>query len=226
MMQDREHAQWNDEMVLKYDPDQFHHHRNPAIRWVEGRRVRAVVEAMGACEGRILEVGCGAGNVLETFQNGSLYGVDLSRHILSQAAQRLAGHASLTCASGERLPYADGSFAGVLCTEVIEHVLNPGAVLEEIVRVLRPTGTLAVSVPNEDLIDRLKAAVSVSGLYRLVFASGTFESPRQNEWHLHRFNRQRLVDLVPDALHLERVVPIPASALPLRYVAVMTKRDA
>jgi len=45
------------------------------------------------------------------------------------------------------LPIADGSVDVVLCTQVLEHIPEPVPVLEEIFRVLRPGGTLILSVP-------------------------------------------------------------------------------
>jgi SAM-dependent methyltransferase len=45
------------------------------------------------------------------------------------------------------LPVAEGSVDVVLCTQVIEHVPEPVRVLQEIFRVLRPGGTLILSVP-------------------------------------------------------------------------------
>jgi SAM-dependent methyltransferase len=46
------------------------------------------------------------------------------------------------------LPLADGSVDVVLSLELLEHVLEPGAVLAELARVLKPGGTVMVSVPS------------------------------------------------------------------------------
>ena len=54
------------------------------------------------------------------------------------------------------MPFGDGSFATVLCTEVLEHVPHPDAALREIGRVLRPGGLLVGSVPCRSLIWRLR----------------------------------------------------------------------
>lgn len=48
---------------------------------------------------------------------------------------------------GNRLPFGDASFDTVLCTEVLEHLPDPGAVLGEIARVLKPGGRLLATVP-------------------------------------------------------------------------------
>lgn len=45
------------------------------------------------------------------------------------------------------MPLADGTVDAVLCTQVIEHIPEPVPVLQEIRRVLRPGGTLILSVP-------------------------------------------------------------------------------
>ena len=49
--------------------------------------------------------------------------------------------------SADALPFEDGSFDTVLCTQVIEHVRTPNAVIAECARVLRPGGVLIVTAP-------------------------------------------------------------------------------
>jgi SAM-dependent methyltransferase len=48
---------------------------------------------------------------------------------------------------GHRLPFGDGALDGVICTGVLEHVQDAGAVTREIWRVLRPGGLIYVAVP-------------------------------------------------------------------------------
>jgi SAM-dependent methyltransferase len=50
-------------------------------------------------------------------------------------------------ASLESLPVSDNSFGAVVCTEVLEHVARPSAVLAELGRVLQPGGRLCMTVP-------------------------------------------------------------------------------
>lgn len=45
------------------------------------------------------------------------------------------------------LPFRDGAFDLVLCTEVLEHVPDPDVALDELRRVLRPIGTLVLTTP-------------------------------------------------------------------------------
>src|SRR5207244_3632673 len=50
-------------------------------------------------------------------------------------------------ADAGRIPFKDGSVDAVILCEVLEHVSDPAVVIAEIVRVLRPSGTLCGSVP-------------------------------------------------------------------------------
>lgn len=50
-------------------------------------------------------------------------------------------------AAAEELPFGDGMFRAVICSELLEHVYSPARVLEEVRRVLEPGGTLLITVP-------------------------------------------------------------------------------
>jgi len=49
---------------------------------------------------------------------------------------------------GLRLPFADATFDRVICSEVLEHLADDRAAMAELARVLRPGGTMAVTVPR------------------------------------------------------------------------------
>ncbi|TSC80421.1 MAG: hypothetical protein G01um101425_75 [Candidatus Peregrinibacteria bacterium Gr01-1014_25] len=51
-------------------------------------------------------------------------------------------------ASAEAIPTPDASFDGVLCTQVLEHVAHPQAVVREIFRVLKPGGVCLLTIPQ------------------------------------------------------------------------------
>ncbi len=51
-------------------------------------------------------------------------------------------------ANGDRLPFDNNSFDGVLLNEVLEHVADDALTMREIARVLRPEGVLALFSPN------------------------------------------------------------------------------
>jgi SAM-dependent methyltransferase len=54
----------------------------------------------------------------------------------------------VVCGSGARLPFADGAFRCVLCSQVIEHLPRALPVLDELVRVLARGGRLVLGTPD------------------------------------------------------------------------------
>jgi demethylmenaquinone methyltransferase/2-methoxy-6-polyprenyl-1,4-benzoquinol methylase len=94
---------------------------------------------------RVLDVATGTGAVaLELLRHGcTVVGVDQSPGMLAVARERLEGRAELVEASAESLPFADGEFDAVTFTYLLRYVDRPDEVLRELVRVVRPGGTVA-----------------------------------------------------------------------------------
>jgi SAM-dependent methyltransferase len=121
---------------------------------------------------KLLDVGCGEGrHVIHACLEHNIFGVgvDLSMRDLKTTAERFAPFAkynhnncfSIQQTDASKLPFADKSFDKIICSEVLEHIENYPAVLQEINRVLKPNGILAVSVPRawpEKICWRLSAA--------------------------------------------------------------------
>ncbi|MBW2425639.1 MAG: methyltransferase domain-containing protein [Deltaproteobacteria bacterium] len=97
---------------------------------------------------RVLDLACGSGYGTRLLQQASgqpVVALDLEPGLLR-------GNAGLgVCGSAGDLPFADESFDAVVFFEAIEHIAEPGAALDEIVRVLRPSGLLLVSTPDRDI---------------------------------------------------------------------------
>jgi len=192
---------WNDKMVKKYDPDAFHHHSNPIIRFIEIKRVKAILKLMDEHYGkdRVLEVGCGAGNILEKVPSANLFGTDISAIVLFKAKERLRENAFLLQSDAQSLPYKGQTFKQVICSEVLEHLLDPSVALSEITRLLKAEGVAVVSVPNESVINRIKRILIWLGIFKWIFQrKGSYsEMPEnmQDEWHLHLFTLNEWLNL-------------------------------
>ncbi|GCD37847.1 hypothetical protein OEIGOIKO_05656 [Streptomyces chrestomyceticus JCM 4735] len=105
----------------------------------------------GAPPATVLDIGCGDGSaaaVAATVLSGHrIVGVDWSQDALRRAATRVP-YAVRGELGDSGLPFADGSADAVLFSEVIEHLVDPDAALDELRRVLRPGGHLMLSTPN------------------------------------------------------------------------------
>src|SRR5581483_1508809 len=120
----REHEAWNEEMAKRHDPDAFLTKTSAPVRWIGGLRLAAAARLLaGEPSNRILDVGCGPGNLLERLHGAELVGVDLSDTLLAQAKARLAGRpeVKLVKAPAESIPFPDGHFDRAVCSEVLEH---------------------------------------------------------------------------------------------------------
>src|SRR5947209_4674252 len=144
------------------------------------RKICDLVREQLPCEA-FLDAGCGDGRYLAALA-GALparrAGCDISERILETAGQRV--EADLRQANLEALPFDDGEFDVVLCSQVIEHVLDPGLAVAELGRVLRPGGALVISTDNaRNYVTRTLNAPRTAAVaaLRLRGARGRIESP-------------------------------------------------
>lgn len=96
-------------------------------------------------EGDMLDLGCDSGYILDICLG--LVGIDISILRL-KVAKHWSFYLNLVQALAEYLPFKQ-VFDSVNCAELLEHVLSPKAVLDEVYRVLKPNGKLIVTVPDE-----------------------------------------------------------------------------
>lgn len=156
------------------------------------RRVRTMLEFLEPAPGdRILDCGCGMGfylKCLTSLSKATCTGLDYDPQALAFARQVLAGKgAPIVRGDALHLPYADGSFDKVLCSEVLEHLPDDRQGLAELRRVLRPGGLLCVTVPHRDYsfwydpINRI-----AEGLFGRPIRKGPFAGIWANHYRLYR----------------------------------------
>lgn len=130
------------------------------------RELRMMTSLVGLDNGGLfLDLGCSAGLYTRTMAErlgdaGDMVGIDIAPSMLREAIrQSRKAHVSpsFVRADADNLPFADASFAGVVCGGTLNELGNPARALKESCRVLEPGGRIAI-------MGILKAETT-SGLY-------------------------------------------------------------
>jgi SAM-dependent methyltransferase len=96
---------------------------------------------LAGLRGEVLDVGCGRKPYQHLVPATRYVGVDIDSPVTRKLATADVFY------NGRTLPFAEGSFDAVLCSQVLEHVFKPEEFLSEIHRVLRPGGVLLLATP-------------------------------------------------------------------------------
>ena len=192
---------------------------------------------------RVLEVGCGTGNIsLALAQRGArVVGLDLSGPMLA-GAQRRASQLGLPLAwirgGAGALPFAKNSFDGVISILALDFIADCPGVLREMVQVLRPGGFLLLAMLNRYSLWTLKRVlqawlkpslwrgvrfITPGELKRLLVTSHDLEEIRHRQAvYFPPFSNPLLLQHYPVLERLGHKLQLPTGAF---LVAVARKRD-
>jgi 2-polyprenyl-3-methyl-5-hydroxy-6-metoxy-1,4-benzoquinol methylase len=121
---------------------------------VSRRRIHWMCAQVGGPD--VLDVGCSQGiaSILLAREGHRVIGMDREREAIRAARERLdqeeaavRERVEFRVGEGRAVGFPDGSFDAVLLGEVLEHQLDPGKLLREARRVLRPGGRIVVTTP-------------------------------------------------------------------------------
>ena len=101
----------------------------------------------------------------------------------------------------------------MICTEVLEHVVEPEAVLATIARLLRPSGVAVVTAPNDPLIGRVKSAIRRSPAAwvirdRIEWGGDTY--------HLHQWTPDAFAQVLQPHFRVTARRGAPVDRIPIR----------
>jgi SAM-dependent methyltransferase len=118
------------------------------------RKFMRLALEQGSPHPRGLEAGCGDASFTLEFSRyfSETHAIDISE---SQIAQNKARHGNVQFRQhdlSKPLPYSDGFFQAIWCSEVLEHLFDPLYALGEFRRVMAPGGQLLVTVPYHGVL--------------------------------------------------------------------------
>lgn len=146
--------------------------------------------------GRALDVGCGVGRVVGALRTR---GVDACGVDVSEANIQRATQSGNPCQfyDGRRLPFEAGVFNTAGAQNVLEHVEDPVGFLTELVRVIKPLGTIVISSPN------FLRSLGYKDYHRHMRGF----SNKWNNWKRMRV-KHRAMKQEPDSVEFDRMTPI------------------
>lgn len=155
--------------------------------WHTGK-LKAVLNFIDQKPHNILDIGCASGWFLSKigvyYPDTKLVGIDVYKKAIEYGSKQYK-FLELIHADGHKIPFPDRSFDLIICTEVLEHVVNPKLVLNEIKRVLTPCGAVIIEMDTGNF------------LFRLVWYFWTHL--RRGVWHhahIQIFNTEKLEKII------------------------------
>jgi 2-polyprenyl-3-methyl-5-hydroxy-6-metoxy-1,4-benzoquinol methylase len=211
----RSAEEMNDELARTHSIDAYYESSPLPIRLIERKRLQIIREMVGDATGLALaEVGSGGGHVLRMFRSARLTAFDVSDVFLANARKNLVGY-DVNFVKGEvdKLDLPAHTFDRMICTEVLEHTIDPEAILAAMARLLKSEGVAVITIPNDPLINRLKDLVSrtpgLSGLRKRVEAGGT-------HFHLHQWTPDEFARVLARHFRVTARRAAPFEAVPIR----------
>lgn len=152
--------------------------------------------------GKVLDVGCGDGTILnellKTDSVDRISGIDVSERAIKIAKKKFPQIRNfIKQGSITKIPFPTGTFDVVICTQVIEHVLDTKKVMSEMRRVLKQGGLLLICTPENNYIKNL-----------LNVLLGRFENRHTGyEGHIRYYSKKSLSKVLSDFnFKIEKIV--------------------
>ncbi|WP_460622559.1 class I SAM-dependent methyltransferase [Hymenobacter tenuis] len=199
-----------------YESDEYVSHNSGAggminqaykvARFFTMRRKVALVNKLAPRKGSLLDYGCGTGHFLAAAKSNGwkVAGWEPNARAREEATQRI----------GQPLPLLDlaqlptATYDAITLWHVLEHVHELNDTLQQLIRLLKPDGTLIIAVPNIDSLDAQH--------YRQDWAA--YDVPR----HLYHFSPKTMKQLLKKhKMQVQEVLPMPLDAY---YVSMLSEK--
>lgn len=153
------------------------------------RSIEAKYVATAMLTPPVLDIGCGFGEFAEVFFEKPIdVGLDIDYRELTHA-MKTRKYVSYTLADARKMPYPDNSFQTAVSISTLEHIEHPEKVIEEAYRILKPGGTLVLTI----VLDKLNDYIFYGPLLKKygMAKAGKFYTDIYNKVFKHKVLRSR-----------------------------------
>jgi ubiquinone/menaquinone biosynthesis C-methylase UbiE len=197
-------SEWNREVNLRQPMANLDGHPNPLIRYKEAHRRRKILSLLRLTGNDVVvDVGSERGYLASQIASNCrhIYCLDIDGNMLARAGQSISSaNVTLIQSDVRAIALSDNSVDVVVAAEILEHIPDPRIGLSELARIVRPTGRIYVTAPNEPLVLFLKKALSRLYLKRL-YQQGLSEQLAIG--HLKVFSKSYLAQICRDIVEVE-----------------------
>ena len=204
--------------------------------------------------GSVLDVGCGNGIIsLNLGKEGyTIHGIDMSEKSIENAKEKNPfSNVSFSAMDAETMRASGLRYDAIVCSEVLEHLNNPGSLLKQLFEILKDDGILLVTVPNgtgprESLVTKpfLKLRRKNNWAWRSVlklkktlgYSGTTIQSDADNLDHIQFFTRDQLnklsqengfnIQKIESSNFIDDIFPISLIASKSRFLQTLDARLA
>lgn len=139
--------------------------KNELVRYVHIQRLNQIVQLIPKNAKNLLDIGCGEGQLLERIEyakhgdkdilvysmnnsNLKTTGIDITK-VAIESAKKRCKQTKIIKADFNEYDFKEEKFDIIICTEVLEHIINYKETINRMKELLTENGTLIISFPNE-----------------------------------------------------------------------------
>lgn len=135
----------------EHSPENYFEHHDPNKKIEKGRQFSNIALSYHSRPGRLLEIGCGRGELLQGAKESGweVFGIKMTEAFAKEAEKKGI--------MIERSPAETSQFLAqkehydvILMAAILEHLYEPGVILDKATQALKPGGLLFIDVPNEE----------------------------------------------------------------------------
>lgn len=156
--------------------------------YIQGLKLRYTLDALKGIKGKVLDIGCGGGNMAKAIKfyrpDLDVYGIDISKTAI-KVAKKNVEDVNFISASCEKIPFKDHTFDALVMYDVLEHMAYPDKTIIEMKRILKKGGLIHVFSPLDG---------QENTLYSLIYKIG-WQPKNEHTGHLQVFSDESFTKL-------------------------------